>query len=274
MPALRTPLLLSCVLLMATPVAADTFELDNGDKVSGTVVERNDERIVLESPIFGRIEFPVAELKKPKPPNPGLFGTSWLEGWTRTFSLGFSGQQGNSDTADVTVALDADFEDDTRRWAFDARYNFSTAEGSTTQNNAMLGLGRDFLFHDSRWFAFARGRFDFDDFRTWKFRIQGDGGVGYEFVKRETFELRGRFGPSLVHEWDEDQFRAEALIGPQVVWKLGANQRIEASNYFYYAFTPWADFRNVTDVKWRWNLMEKPALSLQAGASRSVTVAN
>ncbi len=68
-----------------------------------------------------------------------------------------------------------------------------------------------------------------------------------------------------MQEWNEDQFRAEALVGPELVWKLTPAQQIQASNYFYYSFTPWGEFRNVSDLSWRWNLAEKPALSLQAG---------
>jgi putative salt-induced outer membrane protein YdiY len=129
----------------------------------------------------------------------------------------------------------------------------------------MTALGRDFLFGESRWFAFARGRFDYDQFRTWEFRIQGDGGVGYAFLRRENFELRGRAGPSVVQEWNEDQFRAEGLIGPELEWRYTGTQRIQASNFFYYSFTPWGDYRNVTDVRWRWDLAEDPALNLQLG---------
>jgi hypothetical protein len=110
-----------------------------------------------------------------------------------------------------------------------------------------------------------RGRFDFDDFRTWQFRLQGDGGVGYDFVKRETFELRGRTGPSVVQEWKASQFRAEWLAGPEFVWQLTSSQKLEGSNCFYYSLTSWADFRNVSDLHWSWQLMEKPTLSLKAG---------
>jgi hypothetical protein len=112
------------------------------------VVERTDEMIVLVHDVLGRIEISVAQLMPPEPPNLGLFGTGFLEGWPRTFSLGFSGQQGNSNTNDINIALDA--EDEPRRWAFDARYNFSTADGDTTNHNAMVALGRDWLFRESR----------------------------------------------------------------------------------------------------------------------------
>jgi putative salt-induced outer membrane protein YdiY len=246
-------------------VQAETVELGNGDKITGAVVERTDETIVLCHDVFGRIEIPIAQLMQPAPPNPGLFGTGFLEGWTRTFSLGLSGQQGDSETLDIIAALDADSENEKRRWDFDARYFYSTADSDTTKNNAMVALGRDWLFGKSRWFMFTRGRADYDDFRTWEFRIQGDAGVGYEIIQWETFKLRGRTGPSVVQEWNEDQFRAEWLAGPEFVWNLTANQKLEASNIFYYSFTPWGEYRNVSNLNWKWDLSQKPALSLKAG---------
>ena len=129
----------------------------------------------------------------------------------------------------------------------------------------MVALGRDWLFSESRWFMFTRSRFDYDDFRTWEFRLQGDAGVGYEFIKWETFTLRGRTGPSVVQEWNENQFRAEWLAGPELVWNLTPNQKLEASNFIYYSFTPWGEFRNVSNLNWKWDLAQKPALSLKAG---------
>ena len=56
----------------------------------------------------------LAQLKQPAPPNPGLFGTGFLESWTRTFSLGLSGQEGDSKTLDIIAALDADSENTNR----------------------------------------------------------------------------------------------------------------------------------------------------------------
>ena len=49
------------------------------------------------------------------------------------------------------------------------------------------------------------------------------------------------------------------------IWKFTPAQRLKASNYFYYSFTPWATFRNVSSANWRWDLAEEPNLNLQAG---------
>lgn len=263
-----TRMLLALQILTAMPALADTetLELANGDKVTGTVVERSDDTIVLDHALFGRIEIPLAELKQPEAPNPGLFGTGFLEGWTRTASLGLSGESGDSDKIDLVAALDGDFEGEEMRLAFDARYNLSTAEGDTTTQNAMAALGSDWLFPQSRWFTFARGRFDYDEFRSWTLRLQGNLGVGYSFIGNERFALRGRTGPSVVQEWKVDQFRAEWLAGPELVWRINHVMSVEASNLFYYSFTPWGEFRNLSNVSWKLDLLEDPDLSLNAGA--------
>lgn len=266
-PAPRARCLIAILTLLpaTAPAETETVELVNGDKITGEVVERTDQAIVLQHDVFGRVEIPLAELKPPDPPNPGLFGTSFLFDWTRTFSLGFSGQKGNSNTTDVTAALDADSENEHRRWAFDARYNLSISESETTSNNGMTALARDWLIPDSRFFGFTRGRFDYDQFRTWTFRLQGDAGVGYTFVDRETFSLRGRTGPSVAQEWKEDQFRMEWLAGPEIVWRLAPSQKVTASNFFFYSFTPSGEFRNLSDLHWKWTLTEHPTMSLKAG---------
>lgn len=249
----------------AAVAETSTVELRKGDRVSGEVLERSDDRIVLQHEILGRIEIPTADVEPPAPPNPGLFGSGLLASWKRTFSLGFSGQQGDSETNDLSVALDGDFEDAKQRWSFDARYNFSVSDGEKTKNNAMLGLGHDGLFDGSPWFAFARGRFDYDEFRTFELRAQAEGGVGYAFVERDDFTLRARTGPSVAKEWSADEFRAEWLLGPELVWQFTPSQRLEASSFFYYAFTPWGEFRNISALEWAWTLTESPVLSLRAG---------
>lgn len=265
MSATRFLLALSLLAPSAALAETETIELANGDKVTGTVVERTETEVVLEHDLFGRVKIPVEELKQPEPPNPGLFGTGFLLGWTRTASLGISGKEGTSDTTDVIAALDGDFEDESRRWYFDARYDLSTAEGDRTDHSAMVALGRDWLFPSSRWFLFARSRFDYDEFRTWETRLQGDTGVGYDFIERESFDLRGRTGPSVAQEWHADEFRAEWFAGPELVWRVYDGLKLEASNFFYYSITPETEYRNVSDLHLKWSLMEDPALSMNAG---------
>ena len=254
--------LLLCFALIARAAGAETIELVHGDQLSGEIVERSAERVVLDHPALGRIEIPIEKIR---PPNPGLFGSSFLAGWKRTFQLGASGAQGNSKTNDVLAALDLSYADEERRWAFGAAYRFGVADGETTRNDAFAELRRDWLFRDSRWFLFANGRFDYDDFRSWTYRVSGAGGVGYEFVKNERFDLRGLLGPSLTKEFQEDQFFVEALVGLEAIWKISKNHSIGLTNRFFPALNDLGEFRNLSILAWKWRLLDEPGLSLIAG---------
>jgi putative salt-induced outer membrane protein YdiY len=260
---LRLALLL---VWLAAPAGAETYELKNGDKISGEVLSLDDEKVVLEHPVFGKVEIPLVEIAPAKGPRPGLFGTPLFAGWTRTLKLGADGERGESDNMDVLAALDLDYEDETLRWKVDARYSFSAAERETTKNSALLDVSRAENFDDSRWFWLASGRWDWDEFRSWDHRLTLIGALGYELVDRETFELRLAAGPTLTREFGgTDAWLYEAVVGVEAKWKLAEKHTIEASNRFFQAVNEDSPYRNQTDLKWKWQLTQDPGLSLNVG---------
>lgn len=255
------------ILFLAPAAAADTIELTNGDKLSGEVIEQTADGTVIEHPVFGRLEIPAEKIKPPKAPNGGLFGTSFLAGWTRTFQLGVSGAQGNTKNNDVLAALDMDYEDEKKRWAFDAAYRFGAADGATTKNAGFAQLQRDWLISESRWFFFGIGRFDYDRFKSWTYRVNGSGGIGYEFLKGERFDLKGRLGPSLTKEFNENDFFVEAMVGLDALWKISPDHSLRLSNTIFPALNDLGEFRNLSTLAWKWKLIEDPGLSLIAGVN-------
>lgn len=244
---------------------ADTFKLANGDKVSGHVVARTPDTITLDNPVLGRIEIPVAKLAPEKPPRPGLFGTNLLKGWTRTLQLGMNGQTGNTVSNDFTSILDLDAEDEWRRWAVEAAYFYSSADHQASKNNGHLSVDRDWLFPGSRWFAFAGGRGDYDQFQSWEYRVQAKGGVGYDFLKTKRLAIRGRLGPSVTREFNPGQLFIEALVGIHASWKVNDKLSIQGDNTIYPAFNQLGEYRNVSSLSWKWQLAEHPLLSLNLG---------
>lgn len=257
-------LVLALILLVPLAAAADTIELVNGDELSGSVIETSAERVVLDHPVLGRLEIPAEKIKPPKV-SKGLFGTSFLAGWKRSFQLGVSGAQGNSKTSDVLAGLAMGYEDEHRRWDFGAAYRFASADGDTTKQDAFAQLRRDWLVTDSPWFFFALGRFDYDEFRTWTYRLSGSPGVGYQFVKSERLELRGLLGPSFTRQFDENDFFIEALVGLEGIWRISKHHSVSLSNFIYPALNDLGEYRNLTSLAWKWKLLDDPGLSLLAG---------
>ncbi len=262
----RTTWLALLLVLPLTQAGAETLELANGDKLSGEVIERTEDRIVLEHAVLGRVAVPTAQLKPPEPATRGLFGTRFLRGWKRSVEMGLSGASGNSETKDLRAGVNLGYEDETRRWKFEARYLFSEQDHDTSQNNFRAILNRDFLRPSSRWFFFAGGRYDWDDFQNWEHRLTLGAGPGYELFTSESFDLRGRVGPSLtIQRGDDDDVKGELLLGLEAVWRISDAQTLNLSNSLFPALSDPGEFRNVTNADWTIHLSERYPLALKLG---------
>jgi len=260
---IRWHFILLLVAWPAAPVGAETYELKNGDKITGEVIRLDDEKVVLEHAVFGEIEIPLTEVAPAKGPRPGLFGTPLLAGWTRTFQLGVNGERGESETVDAVGALDLDYEEDELRWNVDGRYTFSNAETETTKHNALLEATRAKNFADSRWFWLANGRWDWDEFRSWNHRLTAIAGLGYDLIERDAFTLRVAAGPAVTREFGgTDAWLYEAMVGVQAIWKIAENHRVEVKNSFFQAANENSPYRNLTEANWKWQLSQDPGLSL------------
>ena len=259
----------SLALLLALPpthARAETLELVNGDKLSGDVIERTEDRVVLEHAVLGRVTVPTAQLKSPEPATRGLFGTGFLRGWKRSVEMGLSGASGNSETKDLRAGINLGYEDETRRWKFEARYLFSEQDHETSQNNFRTILNRDFLRPNSRWFFFAGGRYDWDDFQNWEHRLTLSGGPGYHLISSERFDLLSRVGPSLtLQRGDDDDVKGEMLLGLEAVWRISEAQTLNLTNSIFPEVTDPGEFRNVTNGNWTIHLSERYPLALKLG---------
>ncbi len=262
----RTAWLALLLVLPLTQAGAETLELANGDKLSGEVIERTEDRIVLEHAVLGRVAVPTAQLKPPEPATRGLFGTRFLRGWKRSVEMGLSGASGNSETKDLRAGVNLGYEDETRRWKFEARYLFSEQDHDTSQNNFRAILNRDFLRPNSRWFLFAGGRYDWDDFQSWDHRLTLGGGPGYELFTSESFDLRTRVGPSLtIQRGDDDDVKGELMLGLEAVWRISDSQTLNLTNSVFPALSDPGGFRNVTNADWTIQLSERYPLALKLG---------
>lgn len=259
-----------CALWIASPAGAETFRLANGDQLSGQVIERNEERIVLRSDALGvEVEIPVGQLAPPEPPpevNPGLLGTRLLEGWGRSVELGVSGSSGNTSEQDVVAGLDLGFEDERRRWAVEARYLLSRSDARTSDHEAMVGAARDWLRPGSPWFWFGKLQLRWDQFESWEERVVVGGGPGYELIDDDEHTLRARSGLSVRHDFGErDDTDLEMFTGLEGEWRIGDDHTLAARAKILPALSDPGEFRNVNGADWKIRLDDAEGLSFKLG---------
>lgn len=197
--------------------------------------------------------------------NNGLFGTSFLEGWERRFTLGIDGQEDEGSEFNLYTLLELDYADERDRWSIDASYDFGKEDGGNTDNEIFVKVLKDWLMPEEDYFFWAYGDYEYDQFESYDQRATGFGGVGYKILETEKHEIDGRLGAGLVKEWKPNDFRPEAVAGIDYKWDINDNQDLEASNYIFPSLDNLGNFRNVTNIDWVISMDAAEGLSLRIG---------
>jgi putative salt-induced outer membrane protein YdiY len=276
---IRAVLLVSSIVsMLCVSVRADRVTLTNGDVLTGTVVSRDQDQVVIEHAVLGAVTIPmaqvaaiavageaaapgaeaaVAEVKAQAAegapvapvaaadaateidaPTPGLFGTNFLAGWTRQLELGATGSEGNTEELSLRAALNLDYEDDRDRWKISGLYYRSESANITTRNEFTGEIVKDWLIPDEDYFFFATAKYEYDQFQAWENRVSGFAGVGYQFHKDDKWDLLGRVGFGGNYEFGDVND-----FTPEALLGLEYNLRIKDGQVFsaYTTFFPALD---------------------------------
>lgn len=260
---------IALALLWAVPAASDVLKLANGDELNGEIVEWAVDYVVIEHPQLGRVRLSLDQLDidTGEPVSKGLFGTTFLQGWKRSIDLGFNGRTGNSTLRNLTAGLDFSYDDPFTSWRIDGRYYYNEDENGVGDNNAIVNVRRDWLDPDSRWFARASSRYQFDEFEAWRHRATLFVGPGYHVVNREAHKLDVTLGPSFTKEFSGEQDnKGELMFGVDYSWKPAKRYEFTFANQVFVEIVPTAGpLRNVTFADLKIALLEEPALSFKIG---------
>ncbi len=208
---------------------------------------------------------PAAEEAEPLPT--GWFGSDLFAGWKTTLAVGFSGASGNTENNSINAQFKMTYEDDSDRIAWNNTYFLKTESGDRSQNEFKSEYIRDWFISESKWFYFAQGTYQYDDFEAWLHRTSGFAGVGYTWVKNDDFEFLTRFGAGLTYEFgDVNELTPEALIGAVVVrWKVTENQTLSVSNTFIPSFSDLGEYRNQSTLEWKLAVDRDSGMSVKLG---------
>lgn len=210
-------------------------------------------------------EAPAAEVPEVEP---GLFGTEFLAGWTKRFELGLAGSGGNTESLAFNTGLTFNTDRDGYRAEIGGRYFLSSNDGDRSRNEVRVYGTYDKKFEGTPWFVFGRVQYDYDEFQAWENRVSVFVGPGYEFVKKEKYELIGRVGIGVAQDFGNeatDEFRVEALIGVDGKWKVADNQALTYSIYYFPSLSDFNDGRTLTQLGYLIDLNTAKGISLKLG---------
>jgi len=171
---------------------------------------------------------------------------SFSEGWKGKIEFGLSGSDGNTDRLNLAGLFEANRATERHEDKIAMIYFYATESGTDTQNRFRGDYRHDWLFPDSKWRAFVRGTYEYDEFQDWDHRLSGFGGPSYEFIKNNTTSLIGSLGLGGSYETggDDEDFFSEALVGLAYVQQIDERNSISV----YTELVPTID--DISRLRW------------------------
>lgn len=190
-----------------------------------------------------------------------------LSDWDSRLTLGLNGASGNTNRQDYMLGFNTAYKEGRERWAINARWFYSTADGAQIQNEFHSDVTRDWLREDSPWFFFLRGSYRYNNNRSWESRASGFGGGGYTLAQTDHLEVSTRLGFGGSYEFGVvNEFAPEAMFGGSAVkWDLTKRAVIAGESIYFPALNDPSEFRVESSLEWRYKLDWSRGLSLKLG---------
>lgn len=260
------------------------IRLSTGEVITVDVVEANAETIRFVHPVLGEITVPrgevevldavardevaaMSETTADEEAAADLADAEASSPWKTKITAGGALSDGNTESANLHASLLITRETERMVTKFDAAYFYAETDGDESENRFTTGIQNDWLNPGSKWFYFARARFDADEFQSWDTRLSGHGGIGYRLLEDEPLKLNLRAGAGVSKEWgsDDEELRPELLFGIDGSWKVTENSDIVFDSTIYPDLDNTGEFRTLSNVGYSVLLDEKTSLSLTAG---------
>jgi putative salt-induced outer membrane protein YdiY len=194
---------------------------------------------------------------------PGGF-TNWSL-WHGSVELGLSGTSGNSETFNVRLGAKAKRDTPRAVHTYELTYLDKSADSRQTAHSALIDGRSEWPFPDTPWSFFIHGLGEYDEFKAFDFRASGDTGLGYQFIKNDVSDLKGRFGGSASHEFGgpDDDVVPELVFGAE--WKhcFSPRQNVSVQVDYFPNVTAFTDFRMNGRASWEVVVAPEWGLSLK-----------
>jgi putative salt-induced outer membrane protein YdiY len=187
--------------------------------------------------------------------------------WKHEVEAGLNGSSGNSETMNLHAGYTGSYKDADHGWKFTSAYDKAKSDGVESRNQFFADLLKDWYWSDNPWFAFAQGRYDWDEFKDWDYRLSASGGAGYTFIDSDSWYLAGRIGlgGNKTYGDADEELTAEALLGLEAAWTISEREAVDFKTTFYPSLEESGEYRNITAFNWRMTMTEQGTLAMKIG---------
>ncbi len=170
---------------------------------------------------------------------------SFLKGWKFSLEAGLNGSSGNSDLINFRAGLGARREASDMVTALRAAYAYGKSGGVNDKSRADVDIRNDWIFGDSRWGLFALGKFEFDNFQSWNYRLSVFAGPSYRLLDTQPITVTLRAGAGAKKELlsPNQAWEPELLGGLDAEWRLSERVKLVGLYEIYPSMKRLSTFR-------------------------------
>lgn len=264
LPVLLTAFPWSAAIAQDVPSASSAAQLLEQLRAAGVeipegFVANEDGSVSLPSPPAESADAPDGAAAVESGPVPEIKNAEW----DTKLNIGLNVAAGNTESVGFASTIVSRRTTESSELTLDAGYFYGSQDGDKNANQFTAGVQHDWLLKNSRWFFFADARYDWDEFKSYDYRLSTHGGVGYRLIDKEKLELTLRAGAGFAKEFGSgrNEIIPEALAGFDFAWDIAENQSLEVTHRFFPDLGDGGEFRAVTTAGWSLDINRADGLS-------------
>lgn len=196
------PLIAVVILLMSTSLVSATDEvlLNNGDKLSGRIIDVNNDRVILEHDALGTLTLDQGVIQTVKREHQESIVTlpvlpAATIAWDREIEAGYDLARGNTKEEKLSGRISAHRKTDDNELTFKATAVVGSAnEKMDEQKYYAMGRYGSSFGSQTNWYHFYKLEADHDRFANIDWRVLPSAGIGYWFADEADWKLMAEVG--------------------------------------------------------------------------------
>lgn len=267
--------LVCCALApgLAAPARAQTepnvveIETTSGEVFRGNVVELSEDGVLLELP-YGLLSVPSSQIKRIERRTVAeLEAEAGRPVWSSRIEGSLLTRQGVETELSVRIAGRTSRTTETSRTGLDGSYTYINSTERKDLNDGKAQFLQEWLDPNSPWSTFGTGIYEYDGFKSWRQRVSGYGGLGYDILDRDNLTLIGRLGTGARVDIEGSRNTDwEGLVNFQLTWQIREWQEVTFDNRYYHNLSNAKLYRNLTIAAYTIQVGTVKGLFLSLGA--------
>lgn len=187
--------------------------------------------------------------------------------WDHRVEAGLNGSSGNSESLSLHTGYTGSYKSGDHGWKLTTAYDKAKSDGQESRNQFFADLLKDWYWNSSPWIAFVQGRYDWDEFKDWDYRLSASSGAGYEFIDDDTWYLTSRFGlgGNKTYGDTDEEYTREVILALESAWTISKRESVDFKTSYYPSLEEKGEYRNITTFNWKMTMSEQGKLAMKIG---------